>query len=144
MILRPQTVRARTLRRNGTEVERRLWCALREARLPWRFRRQHPIGGRITDFACPARKLAIGLDGGQHGQQRAADALRSAAIEAHGYRVIRFWNNEVMENLEGVLHTIRAALEKPPPQSSPPGSRPSMGQRVLQGAASGASRITDA
>ncbi|MGH7102037.1 MAG: endonuclease domain-containing protein [Acetobacteraceae bacterium] len=111
---RPQAVQARRLRRNSTEAEQRLWRALRQAGLPWRFRRQHPIGGRIADLACPARKLAIELDGGQHDQQRAADAPRSATIEAHGYRVIRFWNNDVMENLDGVLQSIRAALEDPP------------------------------
>ncbi|MGH7102817.1 MAG: endonuclease domain-containing protein [Acetobacteraceae bacterium] len=114
MNLRPQAVRARRLRRNSTEVEQRLWRALRQAGLPWRFRRQHPIVGRIVDLACPARKLAIELDRGKHDQHRAADALRSATIESHGYRVTRFWNNDVMENLEGVLQSIRAALENPP------------------------------
>ncbi|MGH7078509.1 MAG: endonuclease domain-containing protein, partial [Acetobacteraceae bacterium] len=113
-VLRLQTTRARTLRRNGTEVEQRLWRALRQAGFPWRFRRQHPIGGWIVDLACPARRLVIELDGGQHGPQCAADAVRSAGIEAHGYRVIRFWNNEVMENLDGVLQSIRAALENFP------------------------------
>ena len=119
MTLRVRTMLARTLRRDSTDVERRLWCALRESGLPWKFRRQHPIGRHIADFACPARKLVIELDGGQHAQQHAADAARSAVIEAHGYRVIRFWNNDVSENLDGVLQRIRAALESPPPHPDP-------------------------
>jgi very-short-patch-repair endonuclease len=110
---------ARTLRRDSTDVERRLWRALRESSLPWKFRRQHPIGRRIADFACPARKLAIELDGGQHAEQHEVDAARSAEIAAHGYRVIRFWNNDVSEKLDGVLQRIRAALESPPPHPDP-------------------------
>ncbi len=98
MALRTRTIVARKLRREATEVERRLWRALRESALPWTFRRQHPIGRRIADFACPARKLAIELDGGQHAEGGAEDTARSAELAAHGYRVIRFWNNEVLEN----------------------------------------------
>ena len=94
-------------------------CGFRQSDLPWKFRRQHPTGRRIVDLACPARKLVIELDGGQHDAQYAADAERSAEIEAHGYRVIRFWNNEVIENLGGVLQTIRAAVDRPPPHPSP-------------------------
>jgi very-short-patch-repair endonuclease len=115
---------ARKLRRNATDVEQRLWRALRESRLPWRFRRQHPIGGRIADFACPARKLVIELDGGQHGEQIVADKLRTAELERRGYRVIRFWNNDVIDNIEGVLETIRRELERPhltPTLSAPRG-----------------------
>jgi very-short-patch-repair endonuclease len=73
--------------------------------------RQHPIGRRIADFACPACKLAIELDGGQHASAAEADAARTAELVAHGYRVIRFWNNEVLENLDGVMETIGRALE---------------------------------
>lgn len=130
MSVRLRTVRARILRRDSTEVERRLWGALRELALPWKFRRQHPIGDRIVDFACPARRLVIELDGGQHDRQRTADVLRSAAIEAHGYRVIRSWNNEVMENLDGVLQSIRAALEGP---SARPGRQFAKGPPPLPG-----------
>ncbi len=119
MTLRAQTALARTLRRDSTDVERRLWQALRDSGLPWKFRRQHPIGRRVADFACPARKLVVELDGGQHAERREADAARSAEMEAHGYRVIRFWNNDVSENLEGVLQSIRAALESPPPHPDP-------------------------
>lgn len=119
MALRARTTLARSLRRDGTEAERRLWRALRECGLPWKFRRQHPIGRRIADLACPACKLVTELDGGQHDTQRTADAARSAEIEAHGYRVIRFWNNEVIDNLAEVLQSIRAALEGPPPHPAP-------------------------
>ncbi|MEO9188733.1 MAG: DUF559 domain-containing protein [Acetobacteraceae bacterium] len=107
------------LRREGTEVERRLWRALRETAMKWRFRRQHPIGRRIADFACPARKLVIELDGGQHAEREEADAVRSAEIAAHGYRVIRFWNHEVVENLESVLERVVRELESPPPLPGP-------------------------
>ena len=69
MAPRQRTIHARRLRRDATEVERRLWYALRALPLPWKFRRQHPIGRRIADFACPAAKLAIELDGGQHASQ---------------------------------------------------------------------------
>jgi very-short-patch-repair endonuclease len=109
------------MRREATDVERILWRALREHLAPWKFRRQHPVGRRIADFACPARKLVIELDGGQHAEQSDADDRCSAELAGHGYRVIRFWNNEVLDNLDGVLATISRALEEPPPHpASPP------------------------
>ena len=115
---------ARSLRREATDVERLLWRALREHLAPWKFRRQHPIGRRIADFACPMRRLVIELDGGQHADEIDADERRSAELARHGYRVMRFWNNEIIENLDGVLETIRRALETPPPlpASPPPGA----------------------
>jgi BirA family biotin operon repressor/biotin-[acetyl-CoA-carboxylase] ligase len=113
--LRPRTHLARNLRRNATDAERRLWRALHEADLARRFRRQHPIGRRIVDFACPACKLAIELDGGQHADDIDADVIRSAELANHGYRVIRFWNNDVVRNLEGVVEMIRRALVVGPP-----------------------------
>ncbi len=122
MTVRARTRIARRLRRDGTDAERLLWRALREAVLPWRFRRQHPIGGHIADFACPAAKLVIEIDGGQHAAQQAADAARSASLAAHGYRVIRFWNNEVLGNCAGVQEQIRDACAGSPtsPRPSPP------------------------
>ena len=124
--LRTRTLIARKLRSNSTDIERLLWRALRESGLPWKFRRQHPIGGRVVDFACPARKLVIELDGGQHAEQASADVLRTAEFARRGYRVIRFWNNDVIENIEGVLETIRRELERPhltPSLSAPEGRR---------------------
>src|SRR6516164_9138139 len=98
-MIRQRTVVARRLRRNMTETEQRLWHALRELKGPNRFRRQHPIGRYIVDFACPGARLAIEIDGGQHVIMGEADAARSSEIANHGYRVIRFWNGDVMENL---------------------------------------------
>jgi|ERR1700735_2700244 very-short-patch-repair endonuclease len=124
--LKQKTLIARRLRRDGTDVERTLWGALRERLAPWKFRRQHPIGRYIVDFACPPRKLVIELDGGQHAEMTQADERRSAELALHRYRVIRFWNNEVLDNLEGVLETIRGALEAFP---TSPGLSAPMGQR---------------
>lgn len=114
MPLRTRTLVARRLRREQTDVERRLWRAVRERFPTWKFRRQHPIGSRVADFACPSCKLVIELDGGQHVERSAADDGRTAELARHGYRVIRFWNNEVIENLDGVLETISRALEATP------------------------------
>jgi very-short-patch-repair endonuclease len=117
--LRRRTLLARKLRENATDVERILWGALRESTLPWKFRRQHPIGRRIADFACPARKLVIELDGSQHIEGADDDDRRDDELAAYGYRVIRFWNNDVLENLEGVMMAIQQELERPPPLPHP-------------------------
>src|SRR5437763_11637623 len=111
MPLRQRTRIARKLRRNATDVEKQLWRALREFPIGYRFRRQHPIGRHIVDFACPGLKIAIELDGGQHALQVEADAARTEEIARHGYRVIRFWNGDVVNNLSGVLERIRQELE---------------------------------
>jgi len=118
-IIRTRTTIARKLRRDATEAERRLWRALREGGLLWKFRRQDLIGRRVADFACPERKLVLEPDGGQHDGRGNADAARSAEIAAYGYRVIRFWNNEVMENLDGVLQRLHEELAFPPPHPDP-------------------------
>ncbi len=83
-----------------------MWLAPREHRV----RRQHPIGSYVADFACPGCKLAIELDGGQHAQQEEEGAARTLEIAPRGYSVVRFWNNEVMHNLAGVLEVIRQEL----------------------------------
>jgi len=112
--------RARRLRRDQTDVEQRLWHALRGRRFGGiKFRRQMPVGHHVVDFACPVRHLIVELDGGQHATQSASDEARSRVLEAAGYRVLRFWNNDVSENLAGVLTAIEAALG-PSPQPSPP------------------------
>ena len=99
---------ARRLRRRSTDAERLLWSCLRSGQLGAKFVRQFPIGPYIADFACRSAHLAIELDGGQH--HEAIDAPRTVVIEQHGYRVIRFWNNEVLANIDGVLATIAQEL----------------------------------
>jgi len=101
-------------------VEQILWFVLRDRLSAWKFRRQHPIGRRIVDFACPERKLAIELDGGQHALRERADERRRIELAERGYRVLRFWNNEILDNLEGVLETIVGALSSDPPPLTPP------------------------
>ena len=119
MPIRQRTLIARRLRRGATDAERLLWRALRESGMTWKFRRQHPTGRRIADFACPARKLAIELDGGQHADQASADAERSTELADHGYRVIRFWDSDVIDNIEGVVMAILQVLEELPPHPNP-------------------------
>ncbi len=97
--------RARALRRNQTDVERTLWLALRDRRLCGaKFRRHVPIGPYIVDFLCAEQRLIVELDGGQHGTP--SDAVRQTWLETQGYRVLRFWNNAVADNLPGVLSTV--------------------------------------
>ena len=101
---------ARKLRRQSTDAETLLWSHLRSRQLEEaKFVRQLPIGADIADFACRSLMLVIELDGGQHADSP-ADAERTRLIEAFGYRVIRFWNNEVMANTDGVLETIAREL----------------------------------
>jgi very-short-patch-repair endonuclease len=114
MAVRPSTVRARNLRKRATGAEQILWRALREMALPVNVRRQHPIGRYIADFAIPAHKLVIELDGGQHATATEADAHRTQDLNEHGYRVIRFWNNDVTGNLEGVLRMIASEIDRTP------------------------------
>jgi very-short-patch-repair endonuclease len=109
--VRQRTERARQLRRSMTDAERIIWRALRETRPDIKIRRQHPVGRYVVDFAIPARKLAIEIDGGQHALSVPADNARTRNLSKHGYRVIRFWNNDVIENTEGVLTTILTEIE---------------------------------
>ncbi|MBI5131158.1 MAG: endonuclease domain-containing protein [Rhodopseudomonas palustris] len=104
---------ARELRKKSTDAERLMWSALRDKQLNgFSFKRQVPIGPFIADFACHAKKLVVEVDGGQHysdGGER-ADAARTAAIEARGFRVVRFSNHDVMSNRDGVLQSIATEL----------------------------------
>src|SRR5258708_35746770 len=105
--------RARKLRSNPTEAERKLWAKLRERQLQGlRFRRQHPIPPFVADFACVEAKLIVEVDGGQHAESR-ADARRTTYVNEQGWRVLRFWNNEVLENMDGVLQRIVAVCPHP-------------------------------
>ena len=109
--------RANELRRNQTEAEKLLWYRLRDRRLSgYKFRRQFPIGPYVADFACLSAQLIVELDGGQHAEQTAYDAARDHHIRKEGFGVLRFWNNEVVENLDGVLSVlldVLAARSKP-------------------------------
>jgi len=111
---------AQRLRKNPTDAETRLWSRLRRKQLAgFRFRRQVPLGPYVADFVCLEARLIVEADGGQHAE-RAADNVRTAWLEAQGYRVLRFWNNDVLGNTDGVIQAVRSALSKyPPPQPSP-------------------------
>jgi very-short-patch-repair endonuclease len=108
----PRTVRSRTLRRDQTDVERKLWAVLRGRQLSgFKFRRQHPKDRYFVDFVCLEAKLIVELDGGQHAEQVEYDARRSEVLEGAGFRVVRFWNLEVLEEFENVVETILRELE---------------------------------
>jgi very-short-patch-repair endonuclease len=115
---------ARKMRAQPTDAERVLWQRLRHdvALAGSHFRRQALIGPFIVDFVSRRARLVIELDGGQHDQQQDADERRTRQIEANGYRVLRFWNNDVLGNIEGVLSEIQSALTATPtPAPSPQG-----------------------
>jgi very-short-patch-repair endonuclease len=105
------TQRARELRANMTEAERRLWRSLRARGLGVKFRRQVPVGRYIADFLCVQKRLIVEVDGSQH-FENTYDAVRDGFLNAAGYKVLRFWNNEVLQNTEGVLQVIKRELEK--------------------------------
>ena len=114
---------AKSLRNKATDAERKLWQRLKLKQIEGRkFRRQSPIGKYIADFVCFERKIVIEVDGGQHGFEhgKSADYERSEWLQKEGFRVLRFWNNEVIENIEGVLESIRLALEESPPSPTHP------------------------
>ncbi len=105
------SIDARSLRKNPTDAERRLWGRLRRRQLEGcRFRRQAPIGRYIVDFVCFERKLIVEVDGGQHAWNEVGDEQRSAWLESEGFVVVRFWNNDVLENTDGVVATLIEAL----------------------------------
>ena len=109
--------RARSLRQNQTDAEGLLWQYLRHKRLGGhRFRRQQRVGPFIADFACLPHKLLIELDGSDHAEQLEQDRNRDDFLRAQGYRVLRFWNNEVFHNCNGVLDAIHRALDESQPQ----------------------------
>jgi very-short-patch-repair endonuclease len=101
---------ARKLRRNRTDAESRLWYHLRGRRLEgFKFRTQFPIGDYVADFCCEEARLVVELDGSQHADSE-TDPIRSAALEAAGYQILRFWNNDVFQNTDGVLQMIADTL----------------------------------
>jgi len=108
------STRARNLRRNQTDAERKLWSVLRRRAVGgYYFRRQRPVGPYVVDFVCVKRKLVLELDGGQHAINVTTDARRTEYLEQQGYRVLRFWNNDILGNMEGCLSAIEAALKSP-------------------------------
>jgi very-short-patch-repair endonuclease len=110
------TAVARKLRVNFTDAEARLWRHLRDRRLAGaKFRRQFPIGPYVADFVCVEAMLIVEADGGQHAEQVECDAARTAFLERSGYRVLRFWNDEVLRETDGVLTVIAGALKRPSP-----------------------------
>jgi very-short-patch-repair endonuclease len=117
---RPNVDRARALRVGQTDAERALWRRLRNRLLlGWKFRRQHEVGPYIGDFVCTDAWLIVELDGGQHVDRAADDAQRTHWLEQEGYRVLRFWNDDVLKKVDDVLEQIVRALPVTPPHPGP-------------------------
>lgn len=124
--------RARALRRRMTEAEKHLWFHLRGHRLgDYKFRKQAPIGRYVADFVCLAERLVVEVDGGGHQLQTSADQVRDRWLNANGYRVLRFWNNDVLGNIEAVLTAIVSELGA---GAGPLPSPPPLRGRVQEGA----------
>jgi very-short-patch-repair endonuclease len=120
---------ARRLRRSQTDAERVLWFRLRDRRLKgWKFRRQAPVDRFVVDFICADARLIVELDGGQHAERIEQDAERTLILERLGYLVLRFWNNDVLANTDGVVETVLDTLDQhgpvpPHPDPLPNGER---------------------
>jgi len=116
------TRRARSLRTEPTDAERELWRRLKDRQINgWRFRRQHPIVPYVANFACVEAKLIIEVDGGQHNESR-IDAIRDTRLRKRGWQVLRFWNNDVLSNTDGVVQVIATSLgPHPSPLPALPG-----------------------
>ena len=100
----------RDLRNNPTREEDALWQQIRNSKLGYKFRRQHSIGNFIADFYCPAKKLIIEIDGGQHLDKKEYDRERSDYLESLGFKVIRFWNDEINSEINEVIEKIKKEL----------------------------------
>ncbi|MGF1627351.1 MAG: endonuclease domain-containing protein [Alphaproteobacteria bacterium] len=149
--------RARALRRALTQAEKRLWLHLRGRRLAgFRFSKQAPIGRYVADFVCLSERLVVEVDGGGHTRKARSDQARDRWLEASGYRIVRFWNNDVLGNIDGVLTVILSALDagagplpNPPPdrgrERRPPAAPPSSGPGEGWGGGPGAesNRVAD-
>jgi very-short-patch-repair endonuclease len=107
------TKRARDLRSNLTDAERRLWQSLKRRQITGvKFRRQQPIGPFIVDFVCFDPRVIVEVDGGQHAERLHDDEKRTRWLEAQGYRVLRFWNNDVLANTEAVAQAVFDVVER--------------------------------
>jgi len=130
---RASTGRARYLRRQGTDAEKALWYQLRNRRIEGtRFRRQQPIGPYIVDFVSFERRLVVEVDGGQRDEEVIAgrDEERTRWLNGKGYRVVRFWNSDILGNLEGVLESVAEALRG---DSGTPSPSPVKGEGMVNG-----------
>jgi very-short-patch-repair endonuclease len=103
-----------------TDAERKLWHRLRANQLGLKFRRQHPFENYIVDFVCLPAKLIVEVDGGQHQDHAGQDAQRTVILEKAGFRVLRFWNNQVLAEIDSVVEAIKLSLETHPHPSLPP------------------------
>ena len=120
------------MRRQPTEAERKLWSLLRAKRLlSWKFKRQEQIGDYVVDFVCFGARLIVEADGSQHAENL-GDKARDEYLKSERFRVLRFWNNDILANPEGVLTAILAVLEPPFPNPSP-----ARGEGLLEGASRG-------
>ena len=109
-IRRRTSPHARALRRDRTEAEERFWLAVRDRRLGgYKFRFQHSVGPYIADFVCLSAGVIVEIDGSQHSEEK--DAARTRHLEGAGYLVLRFWNNAIFQNMDGVLETVLAACD---------------------------------
>ena len=119
MGMKTNRIKARELKKNPTEAEKKLWNHLRLRQLGgYKFRRQHPLGPYIVDFICLEKRLIIEVDGGQHCERVDYDKERTAWLKAQGFRVLRFWNNEVLNEIDVVKEVIAEVLNPhldPPP-----------------------------
>jgi very-short-patch-repair endonuclease len=106
------TARARELRHNQTDAERKFWSRVRDRRFfGLKFRRQVPVGPYIADFQCFDKRIIVELDGGQHASNSIRDLKRTEYLESQGFRVIRFWDNDVLRNIDGVLSELSVICE---------------------------------
>ena len=110
---------AQQLRKSSTEAEQKLWQRIRAKQLGVKFRRQHPFQNFILDFVCLEHRVVVEVDGSQHGENAVKDATRTEVLERAGFRVLRFWNNEVLVETDAVVVSILRALTPSPPQPSP-------------------------
>ena len=119
------TAITKNLRKRPTEAEKLLWRRLRVKQMEGlKFRRQQPIDNYVVDFVCFDKRLVIEVDGGQHAVEKQKDVRRDNYLRKHGFKVLRFWNNEVLQNIEGVLGEIRKnCLNSPHPNPLPQGER---------------------
>jgi very-short-patch-repair endonuclease len=111
LVKRQISPHAAPLRRNSTDAERLLWSKLRSRQLDgWKFRRQHTIGPYIADFVCLERMLVVEANGGQHDE--AVDRVRSEYLKNKGFRIVRYWNHDILQNIDGVLESLLLTLER--------------------------------